>query len=198
MDDSLLYGLIMAGGSGTRLWPRSRNARPKQFIDLIGSSTMLQEAHTRLLPVIPAQRILVATSRDQVATVLQQQPDLPAVNVLGEPQGRGTAAAIGLAAAACASVSFVLYTTCLDVGYYLWLGSTVILFGGGSGFNRYSRRNKIADSAAGPLPLPDPAALGLLRRASTMARLATDVVAGPLRGNSLSPAKPPCSPSSST
>jgi hypothetical protein len=109
-----------------------------------------------------------------------------------------TTAAIGLAAAACASVSFVLYTTCLDVGYYLWLGSTVILFGGGSGFNRYSRRNKIADSAAGPLPLPDPAALGLFRRASTMARLATDVVAGPLRGNSLSPAKPPCSPSSST
>src|SRR5262249_16315238 len=78
---SSLFALILAGGSGTRLWPRSRSAQPKQFIDLLGPSTMLQEAHARLLPIIPSERVVVVTSRDQVETVLAQLPDLPPENV---------------------------------------------------------------------------------------------------------------------
>jgi mannose-1-phosphate guanylyltransferase len=98
--NTTLYALILAGGSGTRLWPRSRSAQPKQFIDLLGPSTMLQEAHARLSPIIPSERIVVVTSRDQVDTVLAQLPAIPPQNVLGEPEGRGTAAAIGFGAVA--------------------------------------------------------------------------------------------------
>jgi mannose-1-phosphate guanylyltransferase len=100
VENANLFGLILAGGSGTRLWPRSREARPKQFIDLLGPSTMLQDAHARLLPIIPAERIVVATSREHVGTVREQLPDVPAENVLAEPEGRGTAAAIGFGAVA--------------------------------------------------------------------------------------------------
>jgi len=93
-----LYALILAGGSGTRLWPRSRVALPKQFLALTSDKTMLQEAQFRLEPLIPPQRVLVATGATSVSTVMAQLPDVPCENILGEPQGRGTAAAIGLAA----------------------------------------------------------------------------------------------------
>jgi mannose-1-phosphate guanylyltransferase len=92
------YALIMAGGSGTRLWPRSRGGRPKQFLDLTGELTMLQEAQTRLLPVIPPERVLVATNAGYADVAAGQLAEVPADNILGEPRGRGTAAAIGLAA----------------------------------------------------------------------------------------------------
>ncbi len=98
MSDTNLFALIMAGGSGTRLWPRSRTAQPKQFIDLLGTSTMLQEAYDRLLPLIPQERILVATNRDQVEFAVSQLPALPPANILAEPVGRDTSAAIGYAA----------------------------------------------------------------------------------------------------
>lgn len=93
-----LYALILAGGSGTRLWPRSRVALPKQFLALTSERTMLQEAQVRLGPLISPDRVLVATGATSVSTVAAQLPDVPAENILGEPQGRGTAAAIGLAA----------------------------------------------------------------------------------------------------
>jgi mannose-1-phosphate guanylyltransferase len=92
------YALIMAGGSGTRLWPRSRGGRPKQFLDLTGELTMLQEAQTRLLPLIPPERVLVATNAGYANVAAGQLVQVPAENILGEPRGRGTAAAIGLAA----------------------------------------------------------------------------------------------------
>ncbi|HLZ10853.1 MAG TPA: sugar phosphate nucleotidyltransferase, partial [Chloroflexota bacterium] len=98
MPERNLYAMILAGGSGTRLWPRSRLRAPKQFLDLVGGSTMLQEAHDRLAPLIPSERILVVTGQDHVKTVTDQIPLLPPENILGEPEGRGTAAAIGLAA----------------------------------------------------------------------------------------------------
>jgi mannose-1-phosphate guanylyltransferase len=93
-----VYGFIMAGGVGTRLWPRSRKATPKQFLDLIGPRTMLQEAHRRLQPLIPAERILISTGREHVPLVRDQLSAAGAEKVLAEPDGRGTGPAIGLGA----------------------------------------------------------------------------------------------------
>ncbi len=93
-----LHALIMAGGTGSRLWPRSRTQHPKQFLDITGDLTMLQQSQQRLLPLIPLDRTLVATNQQYIEIVTRQLPNLPPENILGEPTGRGTAAAIGLAA----------------------------------------------------------------------------------------------------
>jgi mannose-1-phosphate guanylyltransferase len=93
-----VYAFIMAGGVGSRLWPRSRRSRPKQFLDLVRQETMLQDAYQRLLPIIPAEHILVGVGAQYVPTVREQLPDLPSENIVVEPAGRGTAPAIGLGA----------------------------------------------------------------------------------------------------
>ena len=90
--------VILAGGSGTRLWPRSRQALPKQFLDLTGQGTMLQETFHRLTPLVPPERILVITNAEYVGLVREQLPALPAGHAIGEPLPRGTAAAVGLGA----------------------------------------------------------------------------------------------------
>ena len=92
------YALIMAGGSGTRLWPLSRQQHPKQAIPLLGERSMFQMAVDRLLPLFPAQRILVVTRADYAEILSAQSPDIPRANFIVEPEGRGTAPAIGLAA----------------------------------------------------------------------------------------------------
>ncbi len=89
---------ILAGGSGTRLWPRSRQTLPKQFLDLTGQGTMLQETVRRLLPLVPLDRMVVVTNADYVELAQQQLPALPPEHVIGEPVPRGTAAAVGLGA----------------------------------------------------------------------------------------------------
>ena len=94
-----LYALIMAGGIGTRLWPHSQPHHPKQFLQLTGGErTMLQETQNRLSPLISSERVLMATNREYTSIVTQQLPGVPVSNILGEPEGKGTAAAIGLAA----------------------------------------------------------------------------------------------------
>lgn len=93
-----LVVVILAGGSGTRLWPRSRQATPKQFLNLTGYGTMLQETLWRLTPLAPAERVLVVTNAGYVDQARQQLPELPADHVIGEPLPRGTAAAVGLGA----------------------------------------------------------------------------------------------------
>jgi mannose-1-phosphate guanylyltransferase len=93
-----VYAFIMAGGVGSRLWPRSRRSQPKQFLDLVRQETMLQDAYQRLLPIIPAEHILVGVGTQYVSTVREQLPDLPPENIVVEPAGRGTAPAIGLGA----------------------------------------------------------------------------------------------------
>jgi mannose-1-phosphate guanylyltransferase len=95
-----LYAVIMAGGVGSRLWPRSRIATPKQFLDLLGSRTMLQETVDRIEPLIPLQRILVVVSEEHAESVQAQVPGLPRENIILEPGPRGTAPCIGLAAVA--------------------------------------------------------------------------------------------------
>ena len=92
------YAVIMAGGVGSRLWPRSRNETPKQFLDLLGGRTLLQETVNRILPLIPLDRLLVVTSEDHADAVRSQVPDLPGENLILEPGPRNTAPCIGLAA----------------------------------------------------------------------------------------------------
>jgi mannose-1-phosphate guanylyltransferase len=92
------YAVILAGGSGTRLWPLSRQHRPKQALKLIGQRTMFQHAVDRILPLFPPERILVVTRDEHAALLMEQVPELPDENFILEPEGRGTAPAIGLAA----------------------------------------------------------------------------------------------------
>ncbi len=94
----MYYAVIMAGGSGTRLWPMSRRSRPKQSLKLMGERTLFQQAVDRLSPVFPPDRILVVTKSDHVPLLQPQTPELPMENFIVEPLGRGTAPALGLAA----------------------------------------------------------------------------------------------------
>jgi mannose-1-phosphate guanylyltransferase len=94
----MLHAVIMAGGSGTRFWPKSRRNRPKQLLRLFGDGTMLQQTVERIAPLVPAPRILIITGADQAEGVRAQLPDLPVANVVAEPCPRDTAACVGLAA----------------------------------------------------------------------------------------------------
>jgi mannose-1-phosphate guanylyltransferase len=93
-----LYAVIMVGGVGTRLWPRSRQNMPKQFLDLVAEDTMFQETFTRVEPLIPPDRVFVITNGTCAPIVREQISWLPRENVIVEPAGRNTAPCIGLAA----------------------------------------------------------------------------------------------------
>ena len=95
----MVYSVIMAGGSGTRFWPASRKARPKQLLTLTGRRSLLQQTVDRLAPLTPLENVLVVTGQGHAAQVASQLSDLPRANILAEPMGRNTAAAAGLAAA---------------------------------------------------------------------------------------------------
>jgi mannose-1-phosphate guanylyltransferase len=95
---SNFHALIMAGGSGTRLWPLSRQNRPKQAIELIDNRTMFQHAVDRLDTLLPPEQVLVVTAREYVEVLAAQVPKVPRENFIVEPMARGTAGAIGLAA----------------------------------------------------------------------------------------------------
>jgi mannose-1-phosphate guanylyltransferase len=94
----MYYAVIIAGGSGTRLWPLSRRSRSKQSLNLIGDRSMFQHAVDRLAPIFQTGQIFVVTREDQSVLLSSQVPDLPLSNFINEPIGRGTAPAIGLAA----------------------------------------------------------------------------------------------------
>ncbi|RME43382.1 MAG: mannose-1-phosphate guanyltransferase [Caldilineae bacterium] len=98
MTNNPLYTLILAGGVGSRLWPKSRTAHPKQFLNLTGDETMLQTAVRRIAPLIPPERIFVATGERYVPLVRAQLPTLPPANIIAEISGKNTAPAIGLGA----------------------------------------------------------------------------------------------------
>lgn len=92
------YALILAGGVGTRLWPHSRQSRPKQLLQLLSSRSMLQETVDRVEPLVPPERVIVMTNIDYVEAVRSQVPAISPSNVIGEPAVRGTAAAIAYGA----------------------------------------------------------------------------------------------------
>lgn len=96
-----LVVVIMAGGAGTRFWPVSTERRPKQFLRLIGTRTLLQQSYDRVAELVPRERILVLTAASFVELVREQLPEIPAGNVIGEPCRRDTAAATALAALLC-------------------------------------------------------------------------------------------------
>src|SRR5437764_9085962 len=93
-----LYGVVLAGGGGTRLWPLSQAHRPKPLLPLLGRTTLLQETVARLAPMIPGERIFIVANVAHVLEITRQAPEVPTAQVLGEPVARDTAAALGLAA----------------------------------------------------------------------------------------------------
>jgi mannose-1-phosphate guanylyltransferase len=91
-----MYAIVLAGGSGSRLWPRSRRDTPKQLLDLLSQRSLLQETVDRLEALMPLENIVVVTGEAHAGQAHAQLPGLPAANVLVEPAPRGTAPAIGL------------------------------------------------------------------------------------------------------
>lgn len=95
-DPSSTYALILAGGSGTRFWPLSRNARPKQLLNLFGDQTLLEKTIARLEGLVPFENILILTNSQQEAAVREVAAMLPAGNIFAEPAKRDTAPAVAL------------------------------------------------------------------------------------------------------
>lgn len=94
-----MLALIMAGGSGTRFWPASRKAMPKQFLPILGKKSMIRLTMERLLGQLCAEQIFVVTAASQVPLVRQHLPELPSENIIIEPFGMNTAPCLALSLA---------------------------------------------------------------------------------------------------
>ncbi len=99
MSKNPIYAVIMAGGTGTRLWPLSRQKTPKQTLAVNSDRSLFQLAVDRVMPILPVEQILVITASKMAAILAEQVPEIPAQNYIIEPSGRGTAPAIALGAA---------------------------------------------------------------------------------------------------
>jgi mannose-1-phosphate guanylyltransferase len=97
MDKSNTYALILAGGSGERFWPVSRNTHPKQLLKLLDDTSLLEQTLERIQGIVPAENILVLTNSVQEEEVRKLITSIPAENIIAEPQKRDTAPAIALA-----------------------------------------------------------------------------------------------------
>jgi mannose-1-phosphate guanylyltransferase len=93
-----IYAVIMAGGVGSRFWPRSRERSPKQVLEIVGSGSMIFNTVARIHPLVPSDKAIVVTNKLQKDIIHLQVPSLPLQNILMEPLGRNTAPCIGLAA----------------------------------------------------------------------------------------------------
>ena len=94
----MLYAVIMAGGSGTRFWPWSRQKTPKQLLKITGQETMIKQTVDRIIGEIPPENIYVVTTSTLAESIEEELSQIPAKNIISEPFGRNTAACIGLAA----------------------------------------------------------------------------------------------------
>jgi mannose-1-phosphate guanylyltransferase len=94
----MLHAVIMAGGSGTRFWPASRQIKPKQLLKMGGQRTMLQTTFDRMQGLVSSEHVLVLTNNQLTDAVVSQLPDLPLEHIVGEPFKRDTAPCIGVAA----------------------------------------------------------------------------------------------------
>ena len=92
------YGLIMAGGRGTRFWPRSRRAHAKQVLPFFGERSLIQQTVDRLKPVLPPERLWIITNGHLRDEIIKQLPEVPKKQIIAEPAARNTAPCIGLAA----------------------------------------------------------------------------------------------------
>ena len=102
-----MYIVLMAGGTGTRFWPRSRKSYPKQLLNIIGSRSMLQLTFDRIKNMTSADRILIITNEEQKSIIEKQLPEIPAINIISEPMGRNTAPCIGLAATIIKKIQYI-------------------------------------------------------------------------------------------
>jgi len=94
-----LYVVLLAGGSGTRLWPSSRKKLPKQFTKIFGRQTLFQQTIHRVKMLVPLSRVLIITNYDYVDDIKRQEPELTNKNIIAEPEKKNTAMAMGVAAA---------------------------------------------------------------------------------------------------
>jgi len=97
MREPEIHAVVMAGGSGTRFWPASRRARPKQFLKVTGDESLLAATIARLDGLVPLERTLVVTAASQADLVRAELPQLPRENVLAEPEARNTAPCVAWA-----------------------------------------------------------------------------------------------------
>jgi mannose-1-phosphate guanylyltransferase len=93
------FVVILCGGSGTRVWPLSINKKPKQFLNFYSNKSLYQEALDRSRKIVPNERIIVITNKEYLEEIKKQSPEIPAENIIGEPQKKNTAMAMGVAAA---------------------------------------------------------------------------------------------------
>lgn len=95
---STLYGVVLAGGHGTRLWPLSRKHSPKPFLPVGDGRSLLRQTVDRVLPLIPPERLYISIGQQFAAQAASLVPEIPLANILGEPASKNTAPAIGFAA----------------------------------------------------------------------------------------------------
>jgi mannose-1-phosphate guanylyltransferase len=94
-----MYVVLMAGGIGSRFWPRSRSSKPKQLLNIFGNRSMMQMTYDRIKNLTEPEKILIITNNDLTDTIAEQIPGIPRENIIGEPYGRNTAPCIGVACA---------------------------------------------------------------------------------------------------
>ncbi|MFH0786620.1 MAG: mannose-1-phosphate guanylyltransferase [Pseudomonadota bacterium] len=120
MDTSLFF-VIMAGGRGTRFWPRSRTKTPKQLLDIVGTKTILEQTIDRLLPLTDWEHIFVVTEIAQAEAIRSLLPDLLESRLIVEPLGRNTAPCIGLAALILSGIDSAATMAVLPADHYILL-----------------------------------------------------------------------------
>ncbi|MCX7762119.1 MAG: sugar phosphate nucleotidyltransferase [Candidatus Kryptonium sp.] len=95
---SKAFAVIMAGGVGSRFWPKSRSRKPKQFLNILSSKSLIEQTIERINPLIPEEDILIVSNKNQTAELVQVLPKFPIQNIILEPLSKNTAPCIGLAA----------------------------------------------------------------------------------------------------